>query len=290
MDKEHTAIERIKLASEMSLRHYGKPLVCTYSGGKDSEVVLELFKRSGIPYEVHNSHTTADAPPTVRHIREVFRDLELKGVKCEIQMPTYKGKPITMWKLIPAKRTPPTRIMRYCCQVLKEADENNRFIATGVRWAESKRREQWQSFQAPSKRIQASDTVMSGDNSLHRRMIEQCMQKNKMVVNPIIEWTDDEVWQYYWGECKHHNPLYKMGYYRVGCIGCPMVGKHRYKEFSDFPTYRRAYTRAFDKMLKEREKRGLKNIFHTGEEVFLWWMEDDGVPGQIEMDLKEMME
>lgn len=63
MDKEHTAIERIKLASEMSLRHYGKPLVCTYSGGKDSEVVLELFKRSGIPYEVHNSHTTADAPP-----------------------------------------------------------------------------------------------------------------------------------------------------------------------------------------------------------------------------------
>ena len=63
MDKEHTAIERIKLASEMSLRHYGKPLVCTYSGGKDSEVMLELFKRSGIPFEVHNSHTTADAPP-----------------------------------------------------------------------------------------------------------------------------------------------------------------------------------------------------------------------------------
>ena len=63
MDKEHTAIERINLASEMSLRHYGKPLVCTYSGGKDSEVVLELFKRSGIPFEVHNSHTTADAPP-----------------------------------------------------------------------------------------------------------------------------------------------------------------------------------------------------------------------------------
>ena len=46
MDKEKKSIERIKMASEMSLHHYGKPLVCTYSGGKDSDVILELFKRS----------------------------------------------------------------------------------------------------------------------------------------------------------------------------------------------------------------------------------------------------
>lgn len=51
MDKEKNAIERIKLASEMSLKYYKKPLVCTYSGGKDSDVMLELFKRSGIPFE-----------------------------------------------------------------------------------------------------------------------------------------------------------------------------------------------------------------------------------------------
>lgn len=70
MDKELKAIERIKMASKMSLHHYGKPLVCTYSGGKDSDVMLELFKRSGIPFEVHNSHTTADAPQTVRHIKK----------------------------------------------------------------------------------------------------------------------------------------------------------------------------------------------------------------------------
>ena len=62
MDLEQKAIERIKLASEMSIHHYQKPLVCTYSGGKDSDVMLELFKRSGITYEMYNSHTTADAP------------------------------------------------------------------------------------------------------------------------------------------------------------------------------------------------------------------------------------
>lgn len=68
MDLEQKSIERIKMASEMSLHHYGKPLICTYSGGKDSDVMLELFKRSGVPFEVHNSHTTVDAPPTVYHI------------------------------------------------------------------------------------------------------------------------------------------------------------------------------------------------------------------------------
>lgn len=47
MDLEQKAIERIRLASDLSLKHYGKPLVCTYSGGKDSDVMLELFRRGG---------------------------------------------------------------------------------------------------------------------------------------------------------------------------------------------------------------------------------------------------
>ena len=45
MDLERKAIERIRFASDLSLKHYGKPLVCTYSGGKDSDVMLELFRR-----------------------------------------------------------------------------------------------------------------------------------------------------------------------------------------------------------------------------------------------------
>ena len=45
MDLEKKAIERIRMASELSLYHYKKPLICAYSGGKDSDVMLELFKR-----------------------------------------------------------------------------------------------------------------------------------------------------------------------------------------------------------------------------------------------------
>lgn len=135
MDLEHKAIERIKTASIMSQSYYKKPLVCTYSGGKDSDVMLELFKRSGIQFEVHHSHTTVDAPQTVYHIRDVFKKLELEGIKCEITMPS-----LTMWQLIVKKKMPPTRLARYCCAYLKENDCKNRMIATGVRWDESKNR------------------------------------------------------------------------------------------------------------------------------------------------------
>lgn len=49
-DLEQTAIERLKTASEMSLRMFDKPLVITYSGGKDSDVMLHLTEASGIPF------------------------------------------------------------------------------------------------------------------------------------------------------------------------------------------------------------------------------------------------
>ena len=89
MDKEQKAIERLKTASEMSLAVYGEPLIITTSGGKDSGVLVKLAQASGIPFVVQHSHTTADAPETVRFIREEMHRLELLGIKCNIICFTY---------------------------------------------------------------------------------------------------------------------------------------------------------------------------------------------------------
>lgn len=285
MDKEKKAIERIRMASEMSLHHYKKPLACTYSGGKDSDVLLELFKRSRIPFEVHNSHTTADAPQTVRHIQKVFRGLESDGIKCEIEMPIYKGKPTSMWKLIPEKLMPPTRLVRYCCAVLKETGCANRYVATGVRWDESTYRANRGEFEKighTKKETEKFSTVMlMNDNVSSRRMTELCMQKNKMVVNPIIDWTHSDIWDFIDSEHIETCELYHCGYDRVGCIGCPMTGKRMRREFEDFPEYKKLYIHAFERMLKERERRGKENTWKTGEDVFVWWIGDENVPGQM---------
>lgn len=137
MDKEQKAIERLRLAADMSETYYQKPLIVTTSGGKDSDVCIALAVAAGIDFEVQHNHTTADAPETVYHVRDTFRRLEAKGIKCTVNRPTYKGAPVTMWSLIPQKLMPPTRIVRYCCSVLKEGGGAGRMITTGVRWAES---------------------------------------------------------------------------------------------------------------------------------------------------------
>lgn len=199
MDLEQKAIERIKTASEMSLEYYKQPLICTYSGGKDSDVLLELFKRSGVPFEVQHSHTTADAPQTVWHVRDNFKKLEEGGIKCSINYPRKPdGTRITMWNLIPKKLMPPTRLVRYCCQELKENNANGRYIATGVRWDEStKRKNMWDEFErigSSKKTAEKFNTVMlSNDNDSKRRITELCMQKAKMTVNPIVDWKEKDI-------------------------------------------------------------------------------------------------
>ena len=114
-------------------------------------------------------------------------------------------------------------------------------------------------------------------------MTEYCMQKRKMVVNPIIDWEDTDVWEYINSERIKTNILYQCGYERVGCIGCPMASKKRWKEFADFPKYKQAYIRAFERMIAARKAKEFKCDWETGEDVFLWWMEDKNIKGQMEL-------
>ena len=93
----------LRLAADMSKEYYQKPLILTYSGGKDSDVMLQLAIECLKPdeFEVLNSHTTVDAPETVYYIRDKFQELSKMGVKTTIKYPHYKdGRPMSIWNLI----------------------------------------------------------------------------------------------------------------------------------------------------------------------------------------------
>lgn len=289
MDKLDTAIERMRSASEISLAHYHKPILLTYSGGKDSDVCMEIARIAGIPFEVVNSHTTADAPETVYYIRGRFHEMELAGVSCDIIPPEYQGRSISMWSLIPQRLMPPTRLVRYCCEALKETAGAGRAIVTGVRWAESEKRRNTRGVkEVPAKRL-SQKVIINNDNDADRRFMETCQMQGKVIFNPIIDWEDADVWDFLHWRRTESNPVYQRGFSRVGCIGCPLTScrKRRY-EFSLYPAYKRLYIHAFDRMLEARKAAGkVTASWRTGYDVYRWWMEDN--PAQELMDwYKEM--
>lgn len=128
--------------------------------------------------------------------------------------------------------------------------------------------------------------VLNNDNDESRKMVEQCYKQSKTVVNPIIDWTDGEVWEF----IKEYNipycKLYDEGYKRLGCIGCPMGSvEHRMQEFERYPKYKQAYIRAFDRMIEERNRGGVPTDseerqrslsvvpkWRNAIEVIEWWI------------------
>ena len=126
-DKVEVSIERIK-TFEPPEGYY-----LAFSGGKDSVVIKALADMAGVKYDAHYSVTSVDPPELVKFVKS-FKDVSF-------DRPLDKdGHQKTMWNIIPPHKMPPTRVVRYCCQELKEASGEGRFVMTGVRWAESVKR------------------------------------------------------------------------------------------------------------------------------------------------------
>ena len=284
IDRVQTAIDRLRLlAPNAEANHPGGLMVCD-SGGKDSDVIKELARLAGVRFEIAHSHTTADPPLTVRYVREEQARWRALDVPYTIIYPTFKGKNTSMWALIPIKGAP-MRQRRWCCDLLKETAGAGRYTVTGVRWAESANRKQRRAtYELPSGKRER--IKLNNDNDLKRRMTEFCMKRGKVVVNPIIDWQDADVWEFHDLYHLPHNPLYDMGYKRVGCIGCPMALNLR--EFDDLPTYKALYIRSFQRYLDLHPEIAARFHWQTGADMFRWWVSrkgwEDSENGQLDIE------
>ena len=263
-DKVKQAIDRLK-AFEPPEGYY-----LAFSGGKDSQTIYHLAQEAGVKFDAHYNVTGIDPPELVYFIRENYPD---------VRMEMYKE---SMWKLILKNSGPPTRLMRYCCKELKERGGEGRFCVTGVRWEESIRRKNTRDI-AEFFGESLKNKILLNDNDEARKMMENCTQKGKLVLNPIIDWTEQDVWEYLNSRDIKHCKLYDEGQKRLGCIGCPNGNtKGMEEDFERYPKFKAQYIRTFDKLVELRKEKGLKTIWETGQDVYDWWVYGKAKEKQLE--------
>ena len=133
--------------------------------------------------------------------------------------------------------------------------------------------------------------MLNYDDATERRTTEYCMRTGRMLVNPIIDWDDDDVWEFLNGNGIEHCCLYDEGFKRLGCIGCPMANNKRSnRDFERYPKYKQMYLNAFGKMIEERKRRGLgiPKKWETPEKVMSWWLQEEPqLDGQIGFEVEE---
>ena len=112
--------------------------------------------------------------------------------------------------------------------------------------------------------------VLNYDNDTSKNVVDLCYRTTTTLVNPIIDWTEGDVWNYLNSNGIEHCCLYDEGFRRIVCIGCPMSTK-AVKELERWPKYREHYLKAFERMLKQRREDGLACEWQTAEEVMEWW-------------------
>jgi phosphoadenosine phosphosulfate reductase len=255
-DKVATAIDRLR-AFEPEEGYY-----LAFSGGKDSQCIYHIAVEAGVKFEAHYNLTTVDPPELVRFIKDNYPNVVIDYPK------------ESMWKLIVRKKGPASRMFRYCCKELKEHGGEDRICVTGVRWAESKARKSNRG-KAEIVGRKKEEVILFDDNEESRKLFENCTKKGKRVINPIIDWLDEDVWEYLNSINTEHCKLYDEGFDRLGCIGCPLAGGEQMeREFARWPKYKNSYLRAFTRAIESRKATRRSCPWENAEQMMDWWINE----------------
>ena len=155
----------------------------TFSGGKDSQVLYHLVKMAGVKAKTHMNLTSVDPPEVIRFVKTQYPDVELIKPKMSI------------YDMAKKKHLLPTRKFRWCCAEFKETSGAGKVTLIGIRKEESARR---------AKRKEVSTKIKGKRNeetfdqwSEHEEKMVTCVGgKDKILVSPIIYWTEQDVWEF----------------------------------------------------------------------------------------------
>lgn len=174
---KHKVNQSIRLLQSAAEAYPDQTLEVSYSGGKDSDVILRLAQMSGIHYQAIYKNTTIDPPGTIKHAKDAGAKI-IRPQRSFFQLIEHKGFP--------------TRRSRFCCEHLKEYKVLDVAIQ-GIRRSESTKRAKM--YHEPQ------ICRIYGGN-----------KKNRVkVLLPILEWSNEDVAQFIQEENIQCHPLYYRG-------------------------------------------------------------------------------
>jgi phosphoadenylyl-sulfate reductase (thioredoxin) len=201
----HFKVDQAKYIIKRSSEIFGRELAVAFSGGKDSLVALHLTIQSiGNDVKVIYSHTTVEFPETIRYVKRLADEWNFELIMTKPKSSFFKVVKEVGWA---------THENRWCCKPYKEEPAYEIINQIG---------------------IAAEITGTNRTESIYRRYLKPIMPPKKspylIRIHPIYDWNEAEVWEYIRENNLPYNPLYDMGYKRIGCWCCPLNGSSHYKK------------------------------------------------------------
>ena len=238
--------------------HRDLPVYVSFSGGKDSLVVLDLAKSAlkQREFKAFFLNTGIEFPETVEFARDLCREMKVPLEEMSAGS--------SFWEQV-EKFGPPAKDFRWCCKVCKLASAGDldaekgacslsgKEAANAVAYLTIDGKRKHESFSRA--RIAASETNPFVPNQLN--------------IFPIRDWRALEVWLYIYWRGLSYNPLYDQGFERVGCWLCPSALAAEYARVKELHPEMHARWNAF--LLEWAKKHGLSEEFV--EHGFWRWKE-----------------
>lgn len=196
----------------------------------------------------------------IRFVKQHYPDVELIKPK------------ISIYDLAIKKHILPTRNLRWCCAEFKEMSGAGKVTLIGIRKEESARRGKREeiSVSIKGKRLEQNFDQWSE----HEEKMIACVNgKDKILVSPIIYWTESDVWKFL-NEVVNvlHCKLYDEGYKRIGCILCPMSNyKQKIRDCKRFPHAKKSWINTIQKLI---DAGYINHNIQDAEFGFNWWISD----------------
>lgn len=209
-----------------------------FSGGKDSIVLYDIVKKSGVKHTVHYNLTTIDPPELTVFIRKTYPEaVWIRPQKTFFQYLLKFGLP--------------TKNRRWCCAKLKHRVGSkgvSRHKVVGIRAEESVKR-------------------------ASRGRIYTGKWQRDITYSPILHFTEGDVWDYIEDNNLPYPSLYDEGFSRLGCVICPFICRNGILEQHKVRWSRiyKKFELVVSELYEQKKEYYLTNDIMSAQELLDYW-------------------